>query len=136
VQTRSADSIDLLNGDDGNDVIEGGLGADVMNGGAGSDLFLYHVDNPADVANLGGDTINGFQTGQDKISLIDLFSDLGIDGVDAFGGGYLKLEVVGDDTLLRFDADGGGDSFVTLATLNDVTNVALTDILVPPPGVA
>jgi hypothetical protein len=44
--------------------------------------------------------------------------------------------VVGNDTLLKFDADGGGDGFITLATLSNVTNVALTDILVPPPGVA
>jgi len=117
-------------------VIEGGLGADVMNGGAGKDLFVYGVDNPGDAATLGGDTINGFQTGQDQISLIDLFEDLGLNGVDAFDGGFLKLEVVGNDTLLKFDADGGGDGFITLATLSNVTNVALTDILVPPPGVA
>ena len=65
---------DFVGGGDGNDVIEGGLGADQLNGGAGNDLFLYRLDSQADLANLGGDLIIGFEAGKDKIDLVDLFS--------------------------------------------------------------
>ena len=102
-----------------------------MNGGAGSDLFLYRLDNNADLGSLGGDSIIGFETGKDRIDLTDLFQDFGIRTDDAIGDGFLSLEVVGGDTVLRFDSNGGGDGFVTLATLQGVTNVALSDVLYP-----
>jgi hypothetical protein len=47
------------------------------------------------------------------------------------GAGVLRLEVSNGDTLLQFDKDGGADSFVTLATLEGVTNVTLADLIFP-----
>jgi Ca2+-binding RTX toxin-like protein len=123
---------DTLIGGAGNDTLIGGAGADLMDGGAGRDIFRYEIDDPADLANLGGDTINGFQHGQDRIDLSDLFSDLGIDADDAFTGGFLKIEVVGNNTNILFDADGGGDGFITLATLNNVSNVTADDLITTP----
>ncbi|HRI53011.1 MAG TPA: hypothetical protein PLW65_22810, partial [Pseudomonadota bacterium] len=64
------------------------------------------------------------------------FADFEIGGVDAIGDGYLKIEVDNGNTLIKFDSDGGGDEFVTLATLTGVTNVTIHDLLVPQPGVA
>jgi hypothetical protein len=39
--------------------------------------------------------------------------------------------VIGSDTEIHFDSDGGVDSFVTLATLTGVTGVTLADAIYP-----
>jgi Ca2+-binding RTX toxin-like protein len=124
---------DTLIGGAGNDTLIGGQGADVMDGGIGKDVFVYGVAFEADLATLGGDIINGFQHGQDRIDLSDLLSDFGIDAADAFDGGFLKIEVVGNNTNILFDADGGGDGFLTLATLNNVRNVTADDLITTTP---
>ena len=123
-----------MNGGVGNDVIEGGLGVDALNGGAGNDQFRYELDDLSDLALLGGDTINGFEVGKDTINLYDLFADFGIASADPIGEGFLKIEVVGSDTTIQFDSDGGVDSFVTLVTLQGVTTATLADIIYPHPG--
>jgi len=123
------DGNDKITGGAGTDVIEGGLGADTIDGGAGNDVFRYRLGDPGDLNNLGGDLITGFQHGKDKIDLYDLFSDFDIRTEDVVGEGYLQLFVFGNDTLVLFDQDGGGDTFVTLATLQDVTNATLTDLV-------
>jgi len=123
--------VDILEGGAGDDVIEGGLGADKLDGGAGSDLFRYALENPANLNTLGGDVIIGFEAGKDKIDLYDLFVDFEIEVDDVLGEGVLRLEVSNGDTLLQFDKDGGADSFVTLATLQGVTNVTLADLIYP-----
>jgi hypothetical protein len=106
-----------------------------MSGGAGSDLFLYRLGDPNDLAQLGGDVIAGFEAGKDKIDLYDLFTDFGIVEEDVVGDGYLRLQVNGNDTLIQFDKDGGGDSFVTLATLQNVTNATLGDVIYQQGGI-
>lgn len=45
------------------------------------------------------------------------------------GEGFLRLQVNGGDTLLQFDKDGGGNGFVTLATLQGVTDATLADVI-------
>jgi Ca2+-binding RTX toxin-like protein len=122
---------DILNGGIGNDVIVGDLGADAIDGGAGNDLFRYVLNDADDLGKLGDDVITGFEVGKDKIDLYDLFSDFEINVEDVIDDGFLRLQVNGNDTLLQFDKDGGGDGFVTLATLQNVTNLALTDIIIP-----
>jgi hypothetical protein len=103
-----------VTGGGGNDIIEGGSGADAMDGGAGQDIFVYRVTNATDLANLanlGGDIITGFKSGEDRIDLSVLLSDFDIDSTNLVGQGFLKLEVVGGDTRLLFDVDGGGNGF-------------------------
>ncbi|HJR21212.1 MAG TPA: calcium-binding protein, partial [Dongiaceae bacterium] len=123
---------DTLIGGTGNDFLEGGQGVDIMSGGLGRDVFVYEIENVTELANLGGDIINGFQHGQDRINLSDLFNDLGLNGVDAFGGGFLKIDVVGNNTNILFDQNGGGDGFITLATLANVRNITADDIVTTP----
>jgi Ca2+-binding RTX toxin-like protein len=127
-------SNDGISGGDGNDVIEGGIGADSLEGGAGNDLFLYRLENIIDLIPLGGDFISDFEVGKDKIDLLDLFSDFDVGSSDPVGAGFLQLLVSGADTLVRFDSNGGGNSFVTLATLQGVTNVTTADLLFPAPA--
>ena len=57
-----------------------------------------------------------------------LFGAFQIDSDDPIGDGFLKFEVSGKDTNVLFDADGGGDSFVTLVTLVGVTKASFADI--------
>ena len=125
---------DSLEGGNGNDLIEGGSGADTMDGAAGRDIFVYRVTNATDLANLanlGGDVITGFKTGEDTIDLSGLVADFGLTDNNLLGQGFLRLEVVGGDTRLLFDVDGGANGFVTLATLQGVTNASLADIIAP-----
>jgi Ca2+-binding RTX toxin-like protein len=120
---------DTLIGGDGNDVLEGSLGVDRIEGGAGNDLIRYRLGNPGDLDSLAGDLIVGFEAGKDKIDLYDLFVDFEISVEDPVDDGFLRLLANGGNTLLQFDKDGDGDSFVTLATLQGVTNATLADII-------
>jgi trimeric autotransporter adhesin len=120
---------DTLKGGANHDLLEGGAGADVLHGDADFDGFLYRINDPSQLATLGGDTINGFQTGVDKIELSALLDEFGIDPADAFGDGNVLLTKVGPDTLVRFDQDGvGGVAAVTLATVAGA-NVVAGDLL-------
>ena len=105
-----------ISGGSGNDALLGGGGADGLEGGAGRDRFDYNGLGEA------GDTIVDFTTGDggDVLDLHDLLEALGSshDG-NAFTGGYLRFQQSGADTLVQIDADGGGDGFVTLATLQN-----------------
>jgi Ca2+-binding RTX toxin-like protein len=121
---------DTIDGGAGNDRIEGGRGADVMTGGAGADAFVYELDALAELGLIAGDTINGFQHGVDKVDLSDILSDFGIGANDAFTGGFLKIDIVGNDTRILFDSNGGGNDFLTLATLTNVKNVTVDDLAI------
>ena len=121
---------DTLKGGAGNDLLEGGRDADIMFGEAGKDVFRYAIAVEADLEFLGGDTINGFKSGADRIDLSDLFADFAIDPDDAFTGGYVFLDKMGADTFIRFDQDGiaGSEFPVTLATVTSATVLA-TDLI-------
>ena len=121
---RAEDGNDTLKGGGNVDYLEGGSGADVMYGEAGKDGFLYRIDDPAELATLGGDIINGFQTGVDRIELADLLDEFGISAVNAFSGGFVQLTKDGSNTLVQFDQNGGANSLITLATVANANVVA------------
>jgi VCBS repeat-containing protein len=105
---------DTLTGDGLANVLTGGAGNDMLTGGGGNDIFDYNV-----LADRGttGDVITDFQKGSDDLDLHDLlstFDGIASDHSDAFTGGFLRFE----GNLVQVDSDGGGDSFVTLATLH------------------
>jgi Ca2+-binding RTX toxin-like protein len=108
-----------LDGGAGNDTLIGGNGQDTLKGGAGDDVFLYQLDNKAQLAGIAGDTITDFKTGHDKIDLSDIFAEFGLDhGGDPIADGHLLLVKDGKNTLVEFDADGaGGGAAVTIATV-------------------
>ena len=110
---------DTVAGGDGADYLWGGLGADHLNGGAGRDRFAY-----LSIAE-GGDVIGGFTSGiyGDAIDLSVIAIQNGWRG-DVFANGYVSLVQSGADTLVRVDANGGGNLYVTLATLQNVDAVA------------
>ena len=109
---------DIIFGGDGDDIIEGGVGADTLTGGKGRDTFKYLT-----LSDL-GDVITDFTGGPegDVLEVSALLNSLGYDKDDAFADGWLKLEQVGADTLLKLDKDGDGDNFDTvIVTLKDFT---------------
>ena len=99
----------------GNDTLNGGAGADRMEGGAGDDVFAYSALSDAD------DTITDFNATGDLFELSALMTAIGYIGCDAVADGYVGLTQSGANTLVQIDADGGGDGFLTLATLENVT---------------
>jgi serralysin len=104
---------DVLVGLGGNDTLLGGLGADTLTGGMGADRFAYAAGGDA------GDLITDFRKSEGDV--LDVHAVLqsagGYDGSNAFSNGYLYFLASGANTLIQFDADGGANSFVNLATL-------------------
>jgi len=115
---------DILQGGAGNDTLIGGAGDDTFRGGAGRDVFQY--ETLAD-AGTGKDLITDFSVGSsgDVLNVHDLLSGSpGYNGSNAFSGGYLNFGHVGINTIVQVDADGGGNNFHTLVTLQNVTLTA------------
>ena len=135
---------DVLNGYAGNDILVGGAGNDILTGGAGSDTLtgglgndVYDFNVLADTGTT-GDTITAFSkfgtNGVDVLNVHDLLLTFtGFNGTNAFSGGYLQFDSSsGTATTVQVDANGGANSFVTLATLSgtlllqtDTTNYVL-----------
>jgi Ca2+-binding RTX toxin-like protein len=60
---------DLANGGNGNDLVLGGAGNDLLVGGANNDFFVFDSLAPFIGIDLGVDTIQDFELGNDKIVL-------------------------------------------------------------------
>ena len=103
---------DILNGGNGNDMIVGGTGADTLSGGAGVDTFVI------DVSALSGtqtDSITDYAAGE-VINITQLLNT---------GGslsGFVRLTAAGQ---LQVDVNGGGNGFVTVATLAAGVNATI-----------
>ena len=112
---------DQLLGEDGNDTLDGGAGIDRLTGGAGVDSFVYAAITDA------GDLVTDFAagTGGDTMDISALLASFGYAGADAFGDGYVRTSQSGLDTLVQIDADGGGDGYSTLATLQNIDETDL-----------
>ena len=125
---------DILVGGAGDDILQGGTGNDVLTGGDGADVFRLSYTDLA--AHNGGDVITDFRLDQhDVLNVADLLSGAGVSVSDfnADRGAFIKFESDGSgNTLVQFDADGGGAGVaVTVATLQgvDVTPALLSSML-------
>jgi hypothetical protein len=134
------DSADVLFGNDDDDLLTGGAGADQLDGGAGNDTLVGGAGSDAlrgsgdedtfrfDALGDAGDTLIGFGVGNvnggnDLLDLRGVLASLSIPGgaTNAFDAGYLEFAQDGSDTLVHVDADGGGDDWVTLLTLQNTS---------------
>lgn len=114
------DGNDYLSGGGGNDVLIGGAGADSLVGGLGADRFVIRS------VNEGSDTIESFFKNQgDKLDLSQLFSGVGYSGPDPFADGHLRTVQVGANVRVDVDTDGGGNSYVSVATIQNITTSTL-----------
>lgn len=124
---------DSMYGGDANDTLTGGSGADHLSGGTGADVFVYGA------ASDGGDTIDGFTSGEDKIMMT--FPNLG-SSVDPSEFAIITAAYIGSGALagegfiydnvnhqLWYDADGTTNGNETLlATFTNGDGVAIGDI--------
>jgi Ca2+-binding RTX toxin-like protein len=116
----------------GNDKLTyyGGNGTINLTLGSGSDLIAFSGYYPVIDPN-GRLTVADFQAGAggDALDMTD-FLKAWLTGWDKisnpFATGHLRLVQSGDATLLQADRDGGGDSFVTLATFDNASAAAFT----------
>lgn len=114
---------DSLSGQGGNDVLAGAAGSDTLTGGAGADRFDYNSITD------GIDTIVDFKRAEgDKLDIRDLLVGYNPATPDDF----VQFAVSGGNTTVRVDANGaaGGASFTPLATLQGVTDLLLSDLIV------
>jgi hypothetical protein len=99
---------DTLNGQNNNDTLIGGTGADTLSGGTGSDTFVL-----TDTAS--SDSITDYASGEiiDITSLVTTAGSL---------SGFVRLTAAGQ---LLVDTNGGGDGYVTVATLTASVNATV-----------
>ncbi|NEX12093.1 MAG: hypothetical protein C1942_05240 [Prosthecochloris sp.] len=124
---------DTINGNEGNDFIGAASGTLTATGGAGADVFgLLEPDSGFDLRALPVITVTDFTIAEDRV----FFSQLVEYAAQGYTGGnpmhpdlgYIVLEQNGNDTLIRFDADGatGSETAETIMILQNVTAASLT----------
>ncbi|WP_231376276.1 calcium-binding protein [Magnetospirillum fulvum] len=135
----------VLEGGNGNDILDGGVGTNTLWGGAGTDTLtggsgvtVFRYDTKSE----GGDIITDFQSGTDKIQVLNAnFGEFGEGSLDAshlvIGAGAVASGSAAQflfDTnsgVLSFDADGTGEgTATTIATFTGVRSITSGDILV------
>lgn len=100
---KGLDGDDTIRGDEGKDTLIGGAGNDTLTGGTGADKFVWE-SAAQDV-----DQITDFSlTEKDVLDFTALFKTQSAQ-VLSTPGQYLSLTDVGEDKLLKVDAQGQGD---------------------------
>ncbi|KOF14089.1 hypothetical protein AC244_28875 [Ensifer adhaerens] len=118
---------DTLIGGDGADTLYGGTGADWMTGGAGNDIFMIDPnDLPLGIA----DVITDYESGD----FVDLSALLGnLPENTHLNGDYAQVIQDGQNANLQVDTDGNGNTWHTVAVLEnfqvstDVVKVLFTE---------
>lgn len=111
---------DTLNGGAGDDVLHGEAGTDTLTGGTGADSFVFQASTALSAI----DTITDFNLlDGDKIDISDVLQ--GYDPLTHAIADWVEITTSGSNSILKVDVDGGGNSFVQIATISGVTG--LTD---------
>ncbi|WP_210205755.1 VCBS domain-containing protein [Hoeflea marina] len=114
---------DFLYGGSGNDILYGGAGFDTLNGGAGADRFVFDATALADASLSIKDLITDYNGGQGDV--IDLSALLPANAFES-SADFVRLS----GSTLQVDIDGGGDSFVDIASFQTAPPVnTLTIVL-------
>lgn len=117
---RGGSQADILLGGLGRDVLIGGGGKDILKGGSGPDRFIYRN------ARQGLDRILGFGVKADRIDLKGILAKENYSSSSQFDQ-YIRLKQVGNDTIVRVDANGNAPGgFVSLCTLTNVNASSLS----------
>ena len=111
---------DTLEGGAGQDRLVGGPGADSLVGGDGPDRFVYRQ-----IADR-GDRIADFDAAEgDRLVVTNILGTFGDSYAELAAGGYMRLTQGPAGVRVWVDLDGGGDSWVALALLENTTIGAL-----------
>lgn len=138
------DGIDIIYGDnrvaglsDGNDILYGGNGNDTLIGFGGDDTLYGEAGNDTLWGGLGADTF-AFATGggtdsirdfslaqSDKIDLRSILAGFYTNPATQAIEDFVRITTSGGSSIIAVDQNGGGDSFVNIASIVGVTG--LTD---------
>lgn len=115
---------DTLYGGDGNDILYGDAGADTLFGGSGSDFFAFF---DGDIG-TGTDAISDFSVAEgDVLDISDLLS--GYDPLTEAITDFVQIIESGTSSFIRIDANGGGDSFQTVAIVLNTAGITDEQVL-------
>lgn len=108
---------DRLFGHSGDDILNGGAGSDQLYGGAGSDRFVFD-------SVFGIDTVFDFSLGQnDILDVSNLLTGFYTDPLTQVIEDYVRITTSGSNSVLWVDQNGGGNSFVQVATIAGITGL-------------
>ena len=117
------DGRDRLTGTDSDERITGFGGRDMITTGGGNDQIVYTSISDR------GDRITDFEVGSDVFVFSELLDSVGYEGVDPIADGYLGFMSRGQNTMIRFDADGtaGPGWAFSMAFVQGVTSSELNN---------
>jgi hypothetical protein len=141
---------DTLDGGAGNDTLTGGVGADSLTGGAGADTYVFAANATGAVVSslVAPDTVVGFVTGTDKLSITNAGTGTPTAFLNNFtsvaqaqaavaldGRTGLAYFVTADSTLYVTAANTGVAAVLdTVIYLPGVTSLAFSDLLLGSQG--
>ena len=118
---------DTLKGGRGDDRLMGGAGGDRLGGGGGADTFVWTSTDDAGTGRGERDVVLRFRPGRDELDFRDL--DLSFrDGRFSGDGAEIRVTEKKGHSFLRIDADGDGDSDMTII-LRGVTGLGEDDLM-------
>lgn len=138
------DGDDIINGNGDNDTIYGGNGKDYIYGGGGDDIIYGGAGNDKLYGNGGADTfvfeaasalssfdqIRDFNAGEgDVVDLSDILSGFYNSGIHDIND-FVNFGDNGTHTYIKVDQNGGGDNFIQIAMLNNVSGLNSVDQLI------
>ncbi len=113
-----------MRGHEGDDILYGGAGDDYLTGDAGADTYVFELATAFD----GWDRIYGFSTIEgDAIDISDVLSEY--DPVTDALSDFVYTYEHNTYTYLHVDAAGGGDNYVRVAAIVDVTGLDVEDLV-------
>jgi Ca2+-binding RTX toxin-like protein len=147
--------IDILDGGSGDDLLEGGNGRDILEGGAGNDSLYGNVGPDILLGGEGNNTLIGgegsdrftmefpgsqfdvvldFETGLagDRIVLAEDVLDVELS--NSVLEEYIQMTNTNGSISIAIDQDGGGNSFVAVARLDNVAGLPASTLVVADDG--
>jgi Ca2+-binding RTX toxin-like protein len=146
---------DILIGSSGNDTLRGGLGSDTLYGGAGDDTLFGNQGPDILFGGMGNNTLVGgkgsdgfaiefpshqfdlildFEVGEagDRILIADEVLDVHL--TQSILDQYVQIMSNNGTTTIGVDSDGGGDSFIIVAQLDNVAGLPASSLVVADDG--
>ena len=110
---------DILNGGSGNDILNGGSGNDILNGGSGNDTFKFTEAGTMNADTITDFTVANIGAGGDVLDISALLT--GATPGTLVSGGFIQITAdINGYAVISVDANGGGNSYVPVVTLQGV----------------
>jgi Ca2+-binding RTX toxin-like protein len=137
---------DILMGNKGSDLLDGGAGDDTLYGGKGEDILIGGMGNNILIGGNGSDkfviefpdfqsdVVLDFEIGEtgDRIVIAD--DVIGVQLTNFIIDEYVRMTSDNGSTTISVDSDGGGDSFVIVARIDNVAGLPASSLVVAEDG--